>query len=120
MGYGSRGYCAYINYLQGGTLDGFYPQQCIYHESNLRTLGFFKMCKQYAKDIDVRRLNAAIDRYETLKDNSWEIINISWNDPSRTESDAEKAKEVMNILIRSNEIFTDAVGDIKKAIGFAQ
>ena len=76
------------------------------------------MCKQYIKDIDQQSLNAAIDRYQTLKENSWQIINISWNDPTRTESDAEKAKEITNILIRSNEIFKDAVSDIKKAINF--
>lgn len=118
MGYGSDGYCTYINYLQRGTLEGFYPQQCILYESNVSTLGFLKMCKEYIKDIDQQSLNAAIDRYQTLKDNSWEIINISWNDPTRTEPDAEKAKEVMNILIRSNEIFIDAVNDVKKAIHF--
>lgn len=118
MNYGSDGYCAYINYLQCGSLEGFYPQQCILHESNISTLSFLKMCKQYIKDIDQQSLNAAIDRYQTLKENSWQIINISWNDPTRTESDAEKAKEITNILIRSNEIFKDAVSDIKKAINF--
>ena len=118
MGYDSDGYCSYINYLQRGSLKGFYPQQCILHESNISTLGFLKMCKKYIKDIDQQSVNAAIDRYQTLKENSWEIINISWNDPTHTESDAEKAKEIMNILIRSNEIFRDAVSDVKKAINF--
>lgn len=42
MGYGSDGYCAYIDYLLRGTLEGFYPQQCILHESNVSTLGFLK------------------------------------------------------------------------------
>lgn len=119
MGYGSDGYCVYINYLQQrGSLEGFYPQQCIFHESNIRTLDFLKMCKEYIKDIDPQSLNAAIDRYQALKEYSWEIINISWNDPTHTEPDAEKAKAILNILIRSNEIFIDAVRDIKKAIGF--
>jgi transcriptional regulator with XRE-family HTH domain len=118
MCYGSDGYCSYINYLQRGSLEGFYPQQCIFHESNISTLGFFKMCKEYIKDINQQSLNAAIDRYQALKENSWEIINISWNDPARTESDVEKAKEILNILIRSNEIFRDAVKDIMKAINF--
>ena len=76
------------------------------------------MCKEYIKDIDQQSLNSAIDRYQTLKENSWEIINISRNDPTHTESDAEKAKEIMNILIRSNEIFRDTVNDVKKAIYF--
>lgn len=76
------------------------------------------MCKEYINDIDQQSLNAAIDRYQTLKENSWEIINISWNDPTHTESDAEKAKKIMNILIRSNEVFIDAVNDVKKAIYF--
>ncbi len=43
---------------------------------------------------------------------------LSWNDPTHTGSDAEKAKEIMDIMIRSNEIFRDAVSDIKKAIKF--
>ncbi len=120
MGYGSDGYCSYINYLQNGTLQGFYPQQCIFHESNISTLGFLKMCKEYIKDIDHQSLNAAIDRYQALKENSWKIINISWNDPAHTESDAEKAKEIMDIMIRSNEIFRDAVNDVKKAINFTE
>ncbi|HBN85288.1 MAG TPA: hypothetical protein DDZ89_15765 [Clostridiales bacterium] len=119
MSYGSDGYCTYISYLQRtGSLEGFYPQQCIIHENHINTLGFLKMCKEYIKDIDQQSLNAAIDRYQTLKEYSWEIINISWNDPSHTESDYEKAKEIMNILIRSNEVFRDAVSDIKKAINF--
>lgn len=118
MCYGSDGYCSYINYLQRGSLEGFYPQQCIFHESNISTLGFLKMCKEYIKDINQQSINAAIDRYQALKENSWEIINISWNDPTHTESDAEKAKEILNILIRSNEIFRDAMKDIMKAISF--
>jgi DNA-binding XRE family transcriptional regulator len=118
MCYGSDGYCSYINYLQRGSLEGFYPQQCIFHESNISTLGFLKMCKEYIKDINQQSLNAAIDRYQALKENSWEIINISWNDPTHTESDAEKAVAILKILIRSNEIFRDAVKDIMKAISF--
>lgn len=118
MHYGSDGYCSYINYLQRGSMEGFYPQQCIFHESNVSTLGFLQMCKEYIKDINQQSLNAAIDRYQALKENSWEIINISWNDPTHTESDAEKAKMIANILIRSNEIFRDAVKDIMKAIDF--
>jgi len=45
-------------------------------------------------------------------------VALSWNDPTHTGSDAEKAKEIMDIMIRSNEIFRDAVSDIKKAIKF--
>ncbi len=120
MGYGSKGYGAYMDYLKrdDANIGGFYPQQCIFYESNLRTLAFLEMCKEYIKDIDRQSLNAAIDRYQLLQDYSWEIINISWNDPERTEPEPEKVKEILDIIIRSNEIFIDAVRDIKKAIGF--
>jgi len=119
MSYGSDGYCNYIGYLQRtGSLESFFPQQCIIHENHVSTLGFLKMCKEYIKDIDRQSINAAIGKYQTLKDFSWEIINISWNDPSHTEPDHEKAKEIMNILIRSNEIFRDAVSYVAKAVNF--
>ncbi len=84
----------------------------------MRTLGFLKMCKDVVKGLDQQSLSAAIDRYQVLSERSWEIINISWNDPSRTEPDAQKAQMIKNILIRCNEIFLDAVTNIKKAIGF--
>ncbi len=119
MGYGSHGYCTYIDYLQRtGSLQGFYPQQAILHESHVRTLDFLQMCKEHIKNIDRQSLSAAIDRYQVLNERSWEIINISWNDPSHTEPDAQKAQMIKNILIRCNEIFLDAVTNIKKAIGF--
>jgi len=120
MNYGSAGYTAYINYLQrdDATIGGFYPQQAIFHESNLRTLGFLKMCKEYISDIDKQGINAAIDRYQVLLDNAWEIINISWNDKTRTEPEKEKMKEILDIMIRSNEVFLDAVSNVKKAINF--
>ena len=118
MGYGSAGYCAYINFLQGGTLEGFYPQQCILHESHLSTYQFLSICKEYSKGIDLQSINSAISRYQMLKEHSWEIINISWNDPKHTEPDAEKARMIKDILVRCNEIFRDAVSDVMKAVGF--
>ncbi len=119
MRYGSDGYATYINHLQRtGSLGGLYPQQAILHESHLRTLGFLKMCKEHISDIDRQSLNAAIDRYQVLTERSWEIINISWNDPARTEPESEKAQMIKNILIRCNEIFIDAVRNIQKAISF--
>ena len=118
MGYGSDGYCTYINFLQGGTMEGLYPQQCILHESHLSTYQFLTMCKELIKDIDPQSINSAINRYQMLKEHSWEIINISWNDPKHTEPDAEKARMVRDTLIRCNEIFRDAVSDIIKAVGF--
>ena len=120
MGYGSDGYVAYIRYLQqGGTLQGLYPQQCILHESHLRTLGFLQMCKEHIRDVDHQSLNAAIGRYRILSEHSGEIINISWNDPKRTEPEPEKIQQILHLLVRSNEIFIDAVNDVKKAVGFS-
>lgn len=121
MGYGSGAYTKYIQFLQENkSLEGFYPQQCILYESNLRVLGFLKMCKEYVSDIDRQSMNEAIDRYQVLKDHCWEIINISWNDPKHTETDAEKAQEIRDILIRCNEVFNDAVKAVRKAIGLQE
>lgn len=39
---------------------------------------------------------------------------------THTESDAEKMKEIMDIIIRSNEIFRDAVSAVKKANNFIE
>jgi len=120
MNYGLKGYAAYIDYLQrsDATIGGFYPQQAIFHESCQRTLEFLNMCKVYIKDIDMQSLNTAIGRYDVLLKNAWEIIDISWNDPARTEPEPEKMREIAGIMIRSNEIFMDAINNVKKAIGF--
>lgn len=120
MGYGSAGLNAYRDYLRrdDATIMGFYPQQAIFHESSLRTLGFLKMCKEYINNIDKQSINAAIDRYQVLLDNAWEIINISWHDKTRTEPEKEKVQEMGSIMTRSIEVFLDAVSNVKKAINF--
>jgi hypothetical protein len=74
------------------------------------------MCKQFIEDIDKQCLNSAINRYRILCDHSQEILNIISGRSSENQSISEKRTAIINYLVRSKEIFNDAVNDIKEAI----
>lgn len=122
MGYGSEIINRLIELMRKeerenvDSLNSFFPQDCILHESNYRTLGFLNMCKEYIKDLDKSAISNAIDRYKTLSDHSMEICNIMGN---RTLVDCpicEKRTAIINYLVRTNDLLADALNEIKKAI----
>ncbi|MPN24472.1 hypothetical protein SDC9_171871 [bioreactor metagenome] len=119
MNYGSDGYRVYIDYLkEQRSLEKFSPQDGILYESTYRTAGFLNMCKEFVKDINIQSLNAAIARYNTLCQHTHDILDVVGGKSSNGKTMEEKTNVVINYLTRSNEIFIDAVADIKKAINF--
>lgn len=119
MNYGSEGYIAYINFLkQSENFNGFFPQDCILYESCYRTMGFLNMCKMYLINIDTQYLDSAIKRYGILCQHAHDIFDVVGGRLLVDKNINEKKNIVINCLIRSNEIFNDAVSDIVKAINF--
>ncbi len=100
------------------SLNSFFPQDCILHESNYRTFGFLNMCKEYIRDLDKNAINNAIDRYKTLSDHSMEICNIMGNRTLIDSPISEKRTAIINYLVRTNDLLADALNEIKKAINF--